>query len=132
MTVGRRVLRLNRVRQRLRVRIARPAERIDRPQDGLDGAEHVALGMGERIQAEPPQRCAQRRGIRLAQFEIMYEIASALPEFGMHPGQVFRILCFERHSAITNVLEQSPDLADVGVFVHANLIIRGEHKWHKY
>ena len=51
----------------------------------------------------------------------------AFAELGMHAGEVVRILCFERNGTIMYVLEQIPDLSDVGVFVHDRQIIRGEH-----
>ena len=109
------------------VRVARTTQGIDGPQDRLDRAQDVALGMGQRIQSKAPQRRAQPLCIRLAHFEIMYEVACAFAELGMHAGEVVRILCFERNGTIMYVLEQIPDLSDVGVFVHDRQIIRGEH-----
>ena len=57
----------------------------------------------------------------------MYEVAGAFLEFGVYAGQVFSIICFERDRPVVDVLQQIPDLPDIGVLVHACMIIGGEH-----
>ena len=114
------------------VGLANAGESIEGPQYGLDRAEHIAFGMGERVQAEAPQCGAQSRCIRLAHFEIMDEVTCALEKFGVYAGKVIRISRLERDGSVADVLQQIPDLPEIGIFVHARLIIRGEHRWHKY
>ena len=100
--------------------------RVQRPEHGFDRTQHITLGVGEGIEAEAAQRGAQSRCIRLAHFEIMYEVTCAFLEFRIYAGQVFSIICFKRDRPVVDV-QQIPDLPDIGVLVHACMIIGGEH-----
>ena len=94
-------------------------ERIERPLHGFDRPEHMAFGMGEGVKAEPAQEVAQLLGLRIAEGQVMDEVAGTFGMFWPDAGKVVGVTVLELYGKVVDFLQQATYLSDVGMFVHA-------------